>query len=303
MPRVSVVVPLYNTEAFVASCLQSLQNQLFDDFEVICVNDGSSDASLEVAQSAVQDDARFIFVNRENGGLSAARNTGLEYVHGEYVSFLDSDDCYAPETLEMLYEKASAEALDVLDFSAVTFYESDKAREQHQEDYSYRKDVEGVLSGPEIFKRYWDDYVYVASACFHFIRRAFLEEHGLRFKEGILHEDELFTPLLYAHANRCAFLNRPLYLRRMRTGSIMTQPRGVKNMDSIYKIVSDLQAWADEHTQEYNEGFMGAFRRNIDVLQETMARTAASLDPQDLDNFLSTLSVEDRTDFLARAGL
>ena len=124
----------------------------------------------------------------------------------------------------------------MLDFSAVTFYESDKAREQHQEDYSYRKDVEGVLSGPEIFKRYWDDYVYVASACFHFIRRAFLEEHGLRFKEGILHEDELFTPLLYAHANRCAFLNRPLYLRRMRTGSIMTQPRGVKHMDSIYKL-------------------------------------------------------------------
>lgn len=298
MPRISVIVPLYNTEAYCAECLQSLLNQSFADFEVICVNDGSTDKTFEVARSVAGDDARFIFFEQENKGLSAARNAGLRAASGDYICFLDSDDYLAPYALETLSKKVVAEELDVLDYSAQTFYDNEAARRAHEEDYATRAYMEGIVTGPELFVHYDETNSYVSSACLHVIRHEFLRTQGLRFKEGILHEDELFTPLLYPYAKRAAFLNEPLYLRRMRTGSIMTAGRSIQNVESLYVIVGALRAWLNEHVQDFQSNFIKAFTRNIGILQATMTVDAAGVSEDDLDAFLESLSLEEKLDFL-----
>ena len=102
MPRVSVVVPIYNVEAYLADCLDSLATQTFADLEVVMVNDGSTDRSVEIAEAFAARDERFTLVHQENAGLSAARNTGIDVATGEFLAFVDSDDVVAPAAYELL---------------------------------------------------------------------------------------------------------------------------------------------------------------------------------------------------------
>ena len=102
-PRISVIVPIYKVEKYIDACLRSIQNQTFRDFEVILVNDGTPDKSIEIAKKYIETDSRFILFNKENGGLSNARNYGIERAKGEYFAFIDSDDRIAPRYLENLY--------------------------------------------------------------------------------------------------------------------------------------------------------------------------------------------------------
>ena len=106
MPKVSVIVPVYNVEKYIARCLTSLVNQTIEDLEIIVVNDGSKDNSEQIIKEFKKDYKNIIYVKKENGGLSSARNFGLIYATGEYVAFLDSDD-YVDRTLyQKMYEKA-----------------------------------------------------------------------------------------------------------------------------------------------------------------------------------------------------
>ena len=91
MPKISVIIPVYNVEKYLAECLTSVVNQTFKDIEIICVNDGSTDNSPKILKEFAQKDSRIKIINQENQGLSAARNTGLDVATGEYVSFIDSD--------------------------------------------------------------------------------------------------------------------------------------------------------------------------------------------------------------------
>lgn len=102
-PRISVIVPIYNVEKYIDACLRSIQNQTFRDFEVILVNDGTPDNSMEIARKYVENDSRFILYNKTNGGLSNARNFGIERAKGEYIAFIDSDDRIRSRYLENLY--------------------------------------------------------------------------------------------------------------------------------------------------------------------------------------------------------
>ena len=292
MPRISVIVPMYNVEEFVGECIASLRAQTFTDFEAVCVNDGSTDGTLERARAAAGDDARFVFVERENGGLSAARNSGLDAATGDYVTFLDSDDWYAPATLAALNDTATAGDLDVLDFSARTVYETEEARRLHQEDYNFRTPVQGVWEGQRLFAHYWQMREYVSSACFHLVRRSLIMDNGLYFAESLLHEDELFTPLMYAHAKRAAFVNEPYYCRRMREDSIMTRPRTMRNVHSLFRISQLLHAWGIEHVDECAPEFIDALAQDIDYIrdaafmamqdagEEAVAAYVDALDPQ-----------------------
>ena len=92
MPKISVIIPVYNVEKYLRECLDSLLNQTFKDIEIICVNDGSTDGSLNILNEYASKDSRFIIINQNNQGLSAARNNGLNVAKGDYVAFLDSDD-------------------------------------------------------------------------------------------------------------------------------------------------------------------------------------------------------------------
>ena len=123
MPAVSVIIPMYNVRPYIEDCLLSLKRQTFGDFEALCVDDGSTDGTLEAARKAGGDDARFSFLSQANAGQSAARNAGIARATGKYVVFLDSDDYYEDRALQMLFERAERDGLDDLFFSARTLYD------------------------------------------------------------------------------------------------------------------------------------------------------------------------------------
>ena len=224
--RVTVIVPVYNVEKYIRECLDSLVRQTLKGVEVIIVNDGSTDGSGDIAKDYSEKNDNFILINRINGGLSAARNTGLEVARGEYVYFLDSDDFIADNALEKLYKRAKNENLDQLRFVAYTFEDGTKeykwSRDVNQSEYGYKYlgDYPNVMNGVEFYRRTLDNGDYYPSCCLIFSKREVIEKNGLRFYEGILHEDNLFNFQFTSLCDRVAVLNEPLYYRRWRPGSI-----------------------------------------------------------------------------------
>lgn len=113
MPEVSVVIPVYNAGKYLSAALMSVKNQTFKDFEAICINDGSTDNSLGILQSFARDDARFKIYTQQNSGGSVARNVALDKAKGEYIAFLDNDDIYHPQYLEILYKNITEHDADI----------------------------------------------------------------------------------------------------------------------------------------------------------------------------------------------
>lgn len=112
-PKISVIIPVYGVEKYIAKCIESIKVQTFTDFEVFLINDGTKDNSVAVAEDAIAGDERFIILHKENGGQGSARNLGLDNARGDYIAFIDSDDWVEPDYLKAMYEKIVAEDADV----------------------------------------------------------------------------------------------------------------------------------------------------------------------------------------------
>ena len=222
--KVSIIIPVYNVEKYLAECLDSALAQTLQPIEIICVDDGSTDSSPEILDryAAACDSLRVI--RKENGGLSSARNAGLAAAQGEYILSLDSDDrLTGPDALESLYNRAAANHLDVLFFDSKVFYETDELRALHPEfaDFGLRH-ADDAGSGPELLARWLSDGSYLPSVCLQLLRREFLDANRLTFELAHPHEDEVFTVQCLCQANRAARWGVPAYDRRVRPDSIMT---------------------------------------------------------------------------------
>jgi glycosyltransferase involved in cell wall biosynthesis len=115
-PKISIIIPMYGVEKYLRRCLDSVKNQTFQDWQAICVDDGSPDKSGEIAEEYARSDKRFIVVHKENGGLSDARNAGMPYAKGKYIMYLDSDDFIHPQTMEIAYSFAEKNNSDIVSF-------------------------------------------------------------------------------------------------------------------------------------------------------------------------------------------
>ena len=122
MPAISIIIPVYNVEKYLRRCLDSVLNQTFQDWQAICVNDGSPDNSAEILAEYAARDSRFVVVTKENGGLSDARNAGLPHASGEYIMYLDSDDFIHPQTMEIAYSLARRDNSDIVSFTYDRIY-------------------------------------------------------------------------------------------------------------------------------------------------------------------------------------
>ena len=122
MPAISVIIPIYNVEKYLRRCLDSVKNQTFTDWEAICVNDGSPDNSAAILAEYAAMDARFKIVNKENGGLSDARNAGMAVASGDYILYLDSDDFIHPQTMEIAHTLAVRDGSDIVSFTYDRIY-------------------------------------------------------------------------------------------------------------------------------------------------------------------------------------
>lgn len=300
-PKVSVIVPAYNVERYIAECLCSLVVQTFDDFEVLCIDDCSQDSTLDVARASVAGDGRFSFhAAEQNRGLSATRNWGIDHAQGDYLLFLDSDDLLLPTALELLVARAQEQDLDDLFFSAAVVYESDEAHEAHDEVFSTRTSCPQAMTGRELFEWFVACGGLWPQAPYHMVRRQFLADEGIRFYEGILHEDELYTVQTLCAAKRADYLDEQLYLRRVRMDSIMTTPRGIRNVAGVFRVITELGAWMDKHGSECSDSFVEAYAFNMGCLQRIMVHDALGTDPAELDAFAAGLPANERLDFYLR---
>ena len=191
-PKVSVIIPVYNTEAYVEQTLRSIMGQTLRDIELIVVNDGSTDGSLSVLERIATGDDRIRLYTQPNKGLSQTRNAGIARARGEFIYFMDSDDLLEPDALERCYERCQSDRLDFVFFDAESF--GTTASDAAWFDYRRAKYFgTEVCDGTALLRRMLALHCYRASACLSFIRTAYLRGLGLRFYPGILHEDEHFT--------------------------------------------------------------------------------------------------------------
>ena len=232
-PVVSVIVPVYNMEPFLEECLESLVGQTFPDIEILCVEDGSTDASLSILLLYAERDDRIAVIQEENAGLSAARNTGVRHARGKYLYFIDSDDLLDTEALEALVERADSDGLDLLEFDAESFLSDDSGEKFfffYRSNYIRKYSYPGVWTGPQLMAEMRRTDEYRTPVWQYFIRRDLVEKHQIRFLQGILHEDNSYAFQLFLNAERAGHLGCPFYKRRIRSESIMTKPQTFKNV-------------------------------------------------------------------------
>ena len=240
MSRLSVVVPVYNVGTYLDSCLESLEMQTLQDIDIICVNDGSTDDSPERLRSWAERDARVRVVNKENGGLSSARNAGIRAACSEFVCFLDSDDTFLPNACETIVQRLAATQADVLTFGA-TYVPSEPAVPWLDDVLAPRDIVYDGFSTDVLFKEKSRPFAW-RMAC----RTSFLVEHEIWFDENVpFGEDQVFCFAVYPRASRIAFCSSKLYEYKVsRPGSLMDRmnndPR--KKMLAHADIVSHILA-------------------------------------------------------------
>jgi len=238
-PKVSVVIPVYNTMDYLEECVRSVLKQSLTDIEVICVDDGSTDDSLQILSRFAETDKRVRIATQGNRGLSATRNRGLELAHGKYVLFLDSDDVLIWCALEHLFAQAEIHGLDDLFCAGVAFFDPPEVYQQQPQYYGayhYRGTYSEPCDGQNLLYEIATAGDFSPSVCLRLFRRKFLNENGLRFVEGMVHEDNVFTLQSLSKAKRAWVWNEPLYLRRVRPASIMSSRLGWESVRGYYRL-------------------------------------------------------------------
>ena len=222
--KISVIVPVYNVEKYIEKCLLSIKNQTLSDFECLIINDGTKDNSISVAKNAVGNDKRFKFFDKENGGLSDARNYGIEKASGEYLCFIDSDDYIDENLLELTYNMGKKYDSDIVCFDM--YYVNEDGSLEYSWGSNY-KDVSNYKENKEIIfsNNSANNKIYKAS---------FMKDK--RFFKGMWYEDMAVIPTWIAMANNMAHVYKPLYYYVQRAGSI-THKADIRIFD-IYKAIS-----------------------------------------------------------------
>lgn len=231
MPVLSVVVPVYNVEDYLERCLDSLRIQTFEDIEILCVNDGSTDGSRQVLIACQENDPRIKIIDKENGGLSSARNAGIKAATTNIVCFLDSDDRFTPDACGVIVNTFNKTNADVVTFGAYCYPES--AGYPWLIEHLSPRDAEYEPFHPDLlFKEMSRPFAW-RTAC----KKAFLQNNSIEFIENLkFGEDQVFHFSIYPRAGKTVLISNKLYEYRVfREGSLM------------HKVTHDLYTKCREH--------------------------------------------------------
>lgn len=268
-PLVSIVVPVYNSEAWIDDCLKSLFSQAFGNWELILVDDCSTDGSLARCRAYEGDGRVRVLPRKVGGGAGAARNTGLAEARGEYVYFFDSDDMLAEDALQIMVDAAETHNLDVLFFGAEVLCENDalSGRVAGYESY-YARPVDDLLvvSGEDMLAFMVEQGKFVATPGLQFYRRKCLMDGAVVYPEGIIFEDNLFTVEACLAASHAGMMPDKLFVRRLRAGSVMTsEPLPARNFKGNFTLAVAIFGLAEAY---------GDNQRVFDALTERAANFA-----------------------------
>ncbi len=238
MPIVSIIIPVYNTSQFLSRSIESVLNQSFGDFELILVDDGSTDGSGEICESYARRDCRVNVLHQKNGGVSSARNSGLDYAKGDWIFFVDSDDEVLPDGLQVLVNLISND-VDLVMGGFVEVELDDKTIEINTRTELYLPKKQSVLS---LYMGYGSCYPFCGYLWMRLLRRAIIQEHHLLFDTSIaIKEDSLFLMQYICRSNGITHqTTTPVYKYRRRLDSAMGKALSEwdpKYVDSFYALV------------------------------------------------------------------
>ena len=218
MVKVSVIIPVFNVEKYLKECIESISNQSLEDIEIICIDDGSTDNSLNILNDYADDDCRFKIILQDNLGPGAARNKGISIAEGKYIYFMDSDDILELNALEKLYDLSEDKKTDFIFFKLINFDdETGQKTNRYYYDMPYLKKSVGdsVFNYNDVKDVIFDLPVSVPAK---FFNKKFVSD--IKFPEGILFEDNIFFIEAIFKSDRLYFYDEYLYDRRIRKSSI-----------------------------------------------------------------------------------
>lgn len=240
MLKASVIMAIYNVENYLEEALNSIINQTLKEIEIILINDGSTDKSLEIAEKYAEKDKRIRIINQRNCGVSLARNIGIKNSNGKYVYFMDSDDFIELDTLEECFEICEEENLDMVYFSAISFWDENKFKFDEKRYTKAGKIQEyKIYTGAEFLEECIKKNKYTTPVWLYFFKKEYTER--LSFYPNIIHEDNLFTTILLNKIKRLKYINRNFYHRRYRKNSIMASKLSKKNIESLLIIIKEFE--------------------------------------------------------------
>lgn len=243
-PTVSVIIPVYNTEQYLEDSLNSILEQTLSDIEILCVDDGSTDGSLSILKKAAEQDPRVRILSQISCGQSAARNLGLKFSKGEYVYFFDSDDLLSKNALEELYKQAKKDDLECLLFDGDSFFESEHLEKEfsyYKTAYSRSATYPGVQDGPDMFLKLQYNGEYTVQPCLYLFKRKYLEDNNIKFLNGVIYEDNLFSLQVHLQCQRAGHNPSIFFHRRVREGSTITSEKSLFHFYSHFKCL--LSMW------------------------------------------------------------
>ncbi|MDO5424143.1 MAG: glycosyltransferase [Eubacteriales bacterium] len=256
MPKVSIIVPTYNVEEYLDQCMTSLINQTLKDIEIICINDGSTDHSLEILKRYAAQDPRIKIIDKENGGYGIGMNIGLDNCTGEYVGIVEPDDYVKTNMYEDLYALAKEHDLDIIKADFYRFVHDQNGKEIDQYNALWRDEggynrVIDPAEEPVVFK-------YIMNTWSGIYKLSFLREHNIRHHEtpGASFQDNGFWFKTFCYAKRMYFVNKPYYMnRRDNPNSSVHNRAKVYCMNDEYLYILD---FLNEHP-EFKERYIGMF--------------------------------------------
>lgn len=224
-PLISVIVPIYNVEKYLARCVDSIVNQTYKNLEIILVDDGSPDSCPQMCDDYAKKDSRIKVVHKKNGGLSDARNAGMAVAKGEYISFIDSDDYVSDDFFECLLDVMNKENSDIAECSVVKFYE-DNRFDEFSDDLSVKtydtQDAMSALIAENPFHQHVWNKLYKTELV-----------KDIPYAVGKLNEDEFWTYQVFGRANKVSKLNKTMYYYFQRNSSIMGVGYNIRRLDAL----------------------------------------------------------------------
>ena len=260
MPAISVIIPVYKVEPFLDACVASVTAQTFSDLEILLVDDGSPDGCPALCDAWAQKDPRVRVIHRENGGLSAARNTGIDAATGQFLAFVDSDDLLEPDTLRRAYEAQRQHDADLVIFNLV--YVDEHNTPLPAPDFTGFRDE--VLDADGVWQRYFalaEQKIYYVVAWNKLYKRELFA--GLRYAEGKRYEDQFLLPGLLARCKTIACLGYPGYRYVQRGGSIMAQGSSRNYLDRSEFLLEWCAYFAGKGDVLRAEGLLNDAIRNL----------------------------------------
>lgn len=261
MLKLSIIVPVYNVSKYLAKCLDSLicQDLKPEEYEIIVVNDGSTDNSEEISRQYEEKYSNIKVVRQENQGLSGARNTGIKLANGKYIQFVDSDDYLEPNVLKTLIDKMETDNLDVLRFNYQNVNETYEVYEPYKEHKPYVDYRDEVCDGLTFLT---ERLGYACYAVQFLINSDLLKNEGNAFKSGIYFEDTEWTPRILTQAKRVTSTDLMVYNYLLRQGSITNSvsiEKKRKVLEDKMLLVSSLkQQMLDKADKRWYEGMISA---------------------------------------------